>query len=457
VHAVTNLAKEAGNVRTPRFRFSIRGIFILTLGVAVGLAWRQVAGSSIADALLSAFAAWLAIGMFQYAAQRWRSGHDGGQASGQSGAQRPEAVAAIAIGIVVPLCLILSAIHGHLLVLDDGRDVRWVPHGTEAFGEAALLLAICCGYWLTLETPASANRRRSAGTRTISALALLVGALWMSWLLFHETLITSLVHVAIQGVKNYQPTRWVGHLIHDWSPTDKLVGNFVRRGYLSAGILVVGIWLVVSMRRHWERGPWVRSLLAAATIMCVAAEVFLLAWCRAVLPRIAPLEADLVGGQPLVSQFQALVLICISATAVAWRLTAVRLPATAAMDRHGDNQATHLRPSVIWLGVVVILWQYLNEVHLSALSALNFSSLAEYAIAGSLMEPLAILQLALLIILISSLRRRRRGKDVWRPVRWSVDPAMFMTTWFLSFCIALLVPAVGAWYGVTLYLYLGMT
>jgi hypothetical protein len=34
---------------------------------------------------------------------------------------------------------------------------------------------------------------------------------------------------------------------------------------------------------------------------------------------------------------------------------------------------------------------------------------------------------------------------------------MFMTAWLLLFCVALLVPAIAAWYGVALYLHLGMT
>jgi hypothetical protein len=90
-------------------------------------------------------------------------------------------------------------------------------------------------------------------------------------------------------------------------------------------------------------------------------------------------------------------------------------------------------------------------------SAWDFSSFVPYAIAGWLMEPLAVLQLALLVILIPGFRRRWRGKEIDGPARWSIDPAMFVTACVLLFCVGLLIPAVGAWYGVALYLSLGMT
>jgi hypothetical protein len=456
---VTNpsIPSRIGPRRQPRrrLRFSIRGIFILTLGVAVGLAWRRVPGASVPDALLSALATWFAIGMVQYAARKGLCARDTHvETQVRHGA---DAVAAIAIAAVIPLCLILSAISRSAIVSDESRDFL-VSHAAKEFGDASILLAICCGYGLTHGAPRAVDSKQRAGGRTIRAFALLAAALWISWVVLNETLITSLVHTAIQGVEHARPTRWVGHVLQDWSPTDKLAGQFVANAYFSSGLLVIAIAVVVTMCRNWERGRLVRSGLAAAAAVCIAGELALIAWCRSVLPTIAPLEAALIGGQPVLNQLQALTLIFIAATAATWRLTAVRLSLETVNDGQEsgrDNRPIHLRTPILWLGVIVIVWQYWDEVQFAALFATSFAALAD--LAAVWLEPLMILQLALLIIFVSSLWRRWRGKQIERPARWSVNPAMFMTTWLILFCVALVTPAIAAWYGVALYLHLGMT
>src|SRR5262245_41838409 len=268
---------EPGRQPKPRLRFSIRGIFILTLGVAVGLAWRRVPGASVPDALLGALATWISIGMIQHAVRKRDHARDNYiEIQGVHGA---DAIAAMAIAAVIPLCMILSTISRSAIFDDDSRDFL-ISHSAKEFGDASILLAICCGYWLTQGARRAVNAKQRAGGRAIRALSLLAAVLWTSWLVVNETLITSLVHVAIQGVENARPTRWAGHVLQDWSPIDRLAGLFITGAYFSAVLFLSAIAVVVAMCRSWERGRLVRSGLAAAAVVCIAGDVALIAWCR---------------------------------------------------------------------------------------------------------------------------------------------------------------------------------
>lgn len=457
---------DPGDVRPQRprwLRFTLQGLLGLTLAVAVCLAWMRLPQSNMGDALMVAFAVLVAIGLCQEAT--------GGRAKALGNARRLGSddwgqfgarVAACFIGAILVGCLIVWAASRSINLRSYDDDWR-VGRSRDDFGTTVTGLGIFCAYWLSIGNVRPA--RRTTWTNAFDLTALVAAGLFLSWVVVSETMVVSLVAMAIQGVQMAQPERWAGHAFPSTRPPLALMEEFSRRGVWAAAIWCSGVLFTTAVARYWQHGWQVRAVLFAVAIFCFVFDLILLRWAGDVLPSVAPFFADSVGTLPWMNWALAAAIIGTASLLATWCLVCSRQSPAVKGQTHStslDRSSWHLNPFVLLLGIVGLLWQWWKAVDLSFLfGQALFSNVWQriwwgfQAIAHGLMEPVGILRLALLLVLVKALWVVCRGGGSGAIGNWSLEPGRFLSTWLLMVAATLLVPAVFAWYGIALFNLLG--
>src|SRR5262245_52684127 len=124
----------------------------------------------------------------------------------------------------------------------------------------------------------------------LDGVAVVGGIAFLTAMLLDKTWILALVFMAIRGVENAQPWRWMGHeFSSNVGARDLAMAQFVRGGIITAVLFAVGAFCVVLMLRSDQRQRVWRLALLTISATCLGATVWFLTWCRkSVLPALSP-------------------------------------------------------------------------------------------------------------------------------------------------------------------------
>src|SRR5207248_389640 len=143
--------------------------------------------------------------------------------------------AALAVARPFAVVAMLAAAVGLEIAKEFELDVS-ESIALDAFTGSLFSLAIICAY--TTPGRAEIPKPMSRGTVVQSAvgiLALLLGCVWLLYVLIDSQAISGLVHLAIRGVENAQPTRWSGKPFYAFDPQVQLKAVFFRSAIVAAG------------------------------------------------------------------------------------------------------------------------------------------------------------------------------------------------------------------------------
>src|SRR5262245_42709907 len=124
-------------------RFSLFDLFVITLGVAAGLAYHRLSGVRWTDALLIACAAWIIVGMVRHtrsAFRVWRSL--------PSADRETRTGAALALARPIAVVAMLAAAVGFEAARDNRKEFdEFTRYWTQdAFIPSLISLAVICAY-----------------------------------------------------------------------------------------------------------------------------------------------------------------------------------------------------------------------------------------------------------------------------------------------------------------------
>jgi hypothetical protein len=329
----------------PRLRFTLAGLFLCLLGIAIGLAYWRLPQGTIVHGLFASFSAWLLMGQFQKLTSAYTLCIDREAPPADQGRALGSAIASLGI-----ICLIAIAAW-----TDLNLRLRWNSwfSASSVFGtsltwsagqlrEAIFYLAVILAYW----RPNGANlvhSPRAIFLRSFSATVLLAlgsafGALVIWSILSTESLIIALVHYAIRGVLVTQPLRWAGRPFSSpLSPPDHLLADFLQ-GAIAAAVLVAMVILAAIIAfGKWRSSRAIAAIVLCLHAACLVAAGWLLPWSyNTVLPELSPFMRAAIFDQPLVFSLLAPIVVLVTAIVLAQPL-ATRFP--------GDNPFLPSSPS----------------------------------------------------------------------------------------------------------------
>jgi len=451
-----------------RLRFSVFDLLVITFGVAAGLAYHRLPGVGWSDALLVTCATWIVVGMVQ----QMRSAY-GAWRSIPSADRELRTGAALAIARPIAVVSLLAAAVGLEVAKEFELDVS-ESLALDAFIASLFSLATICAYTapgraeITKATP-----RKTVFQSMVGILAMLLGCVWLIYVLISAQTISGLVHLAIRGVEAYQPTRWSGKPFYPFDPQVKLLAEFFRGSVLAALAVAVSAISVVLLTVYWNRRT-TRQLLFMIALAGIALAAYLVHWYWTVgFPTVSPYLAGNTGTQPWY-----VVAAGFSVFAGACFLFAMRY---VPEGRRNDPRATaapppyHLSAAVMSLLLLAMIISatpgWWNVPLISSLwgsptlmADLEFwwnggAGLLElpqlllqvaYALAASYVEePKMLLRLAAILIVFSQLRRWRRGEPVIEALAPVQIGKLLTVTALAALTLLLAIPA-GAWLGFSL-------
>ncbi len=446
-------------------RFSVFDLFVITLGVAVGLAYHRLSGVRWTDAFLVCCATWIAVGMVQQtwsAFVVWRSlaAADSFICNGAVLAMiRPVAV----------LAMFAAAIGFEIAKTTDRRPVEyWAFDG---FTPSLFSLAAICAYTSPArrEVP-RLSPRKTAVRFALDVVALLLGAVLLVYTLVSMQAVSGLVHIAIRGLEATLPTRWAGKPFHPFDLQNDLTRQFFQRAVAAASAAAFSATCTFLVAIDWNRRAR-RWLLIAAAFGSIGFAAYLDNWYWTVgYPSLSPFLAQYTGTQPWY-----IVAAGLSVAASACFLFVMRYAlepcSRASTAEPGLPRAFHLsQPVMILLSVAMIAqgmpdwWDFGSSASLLGLPG-PFSELQSWWNSGARLielppallqiafsclaywidEPKMLLRFAAVLVVANQLRRLRRGEanEVVVPVRAS----KLITISLLAAATLLVVIPAAAWLG----------
>jgi hypothetical protein len=455
-----------------RLRFSVFDLFVVTFGIAAALAYHRVPGVPWTDALLVMCATWVVVGMVQQALAAygvWRGVPIADQEL-RNGAM---------LALVRPIAVVglLAMAVGLEIVKEFELDVS-ESIALDAFTASLFSLAIICAFTAPGRAEiAKSTPRVSVVQAVVSGLALVLGCVWLVYVLVSAQTISGLVHLAIRGVENAQPTRWMDKPFHPYDPQAKLLAEFFWRAIAAAAAVAVSATSVVLLTIYWDRRTSRRLAIGTAVAGIIVAAYFVHWYLTVGFPAVSPFLAANTGTQPWY-----VVMAGISVFAGACFLFAMRnVPEPRLIGRlneHGAPEGSrpyHLSGAVMSLLLLAMIatalpgwWNvpFINSLWGSPtlMSELKFwwsggAGLLElprlllqiaFALGAAYVEePKMLLRLAAILIVVDQLRRWRRG-DVAKESLAPVRMVKLVTVTALAAVTLLLAIPAGAWLGFTI-------
>jgi hypothetical protein len=451
-----------------RFRFTIRDLLVFTFGLAVGFAHSRVAGAQWSDCLLAIFFGWFIIGLAQLAwssIKRWQ----------QSASDLPLDVrcgllldALWPISIIAVVALALGMEDWWNSLSEEGRP-EFSSWTLPAIIQSLLMLAVVCAY--SRFPAANAEQSLGVGAKWQTLIGLVVACLaffWVSLVVRGQILVGALVHVAIEGVYSFQPTRWAGQDFTSPRFFPELRAAFIHwglvAGALCAAAFVLACFFITKKRTHW----FLRQGMLVAWAVCITCACFHTHWAATVaLPVLSPLLADEFS-IPAAVYLLAFVLIAFAAAMLSWRITAsVHEQSAFVPGTQGSTPVPlHRRIPVMGFFLLAALWRSLSIWTVQDFFWGTFGLFGRSSSFWSvqdvlrristitevhLIDPPSMLRLAAIIVVAQQLWLTRRTGDRAPSASASVDPRRFVVGIVLLTIIGIVSTPAMAWYGVAFY------
>lgn len=447
-----------------RFRFSVSGLLVFTFGLAVGLAYSRVKGTSAPDYLFAVFAGWFVVGMAQtswVAFRRWRSA--------ELGLSRSERFA-LALDVSWPLATIgMVALAATMDVLKREQRLNnstndlsfWTLHGLI---QGTFFLAVICGYsgprgWID-----GRQVQRNRMSMLYSLLAIGMSFFWLSCLVHRQFSIPSLVHVAIHGVQLNWPTRWLGRDFAPASIFPELQQQFIDRAMLAATLSALALGLICGIVTCCAHRRIFCACLLLAWLACLGINLWLIYWCFTLaLPTLSPFMTPQILTHSTATYGLGLSLILAAAGMFSWRWTATKEVGTEALRAPCETFIPlHQQPFIMLTFLSATVWSNFEPLRMNfSLPDLNdlqawlqlLMSIVEFY---CVWQPELLLQVAAMLLVARRLWPVGRAKKEIAMPTFAIQPAVFCLSMALTTITIIVAVPTLAWYGFALFLWSGM-
>ena len=450
--------------RSTRLRFSLLGIFIFVLGLAVALAYRRIPNVGWFDTILAACASWIGVGLIQGISNTWRLWR-----------QNRHLPRELQWGFVVELSRQLSA----ALMIAAGATFLLIRQTREddsnhdyMFDWTLVNLAWTIFYFgiVVAYAPQLSSKpvnRTTSGFKWSTAfewIAVALGTYWLLHMLASQMAVTGLVHLAIRGVESYQPLRWMNEPFYPANFHTDLTRQFVERSLLASILVAFAVGSMLLLNRCWNilmmRLGWFLSTLAS---LSGAAMLAWWAWTVA-YPVLSPFLAPQTFTQPAINWVAGLTLVTGAAFIFASSSVLKPVAAPDAVERTPNQMTLQFWFPVMILFLLATLGTCLQDRSFGAIFGSLFGGssrpfgqwLWEYSVAlleGFVGDSRMMMQLAALIVV---------GRQVWQ--RWRREPAppfapsavnpmhFLVVSALAAVCLLVAIPVAG-WLGFVLVVY----
>ena len=437
----------------PWLRFTITEFLIFILGIGAGLARARMKGVEWPNPLFTTFAVWFVVGMVQSAHRAWqRRNNTSPVLLGQS----PRF-----LNLAGPVFAILLVAISGLLYLD--KQERWIWPATLDFVPALAIssaiaflffVGVICGYTDALAPRSLPSERRSVLRSLVNVATWCLAAIWLLIVLWNETAVAALVHLAIHGIRLNQPYRRTGIEIYQFPYPEPLTRQFVL-GAAAAGFLAVTIGvLLLGFSRAQKRGATARSWLVVGWIGAVLANALLLSWCYFVLlPQWSPILTPFLFSEPYAICVAILLLLVGSALVAARTVAEFGLAEPSRNQTQPKAPLLHRRAPVMILFLIAVIWSAANAPEYgwgptvddlqSAWEWLKFKAEVHLTQTDQLVK------VAAFLCVFIALWRNWRLRDA-RQTTMTILPARFFAMWGLWFVTGLVAIPDFLWLGFSL-------
>ena len=314
---------DASSIPKRRFQFSIRGLLLTTLVIAVGCSVGCLKNAKWEDGLLAFAATWVVAGLVQQIADLYRAM---GQATGLSPDQRSGWwFAMLARGA---LAMLLVA---HFLVIEllaTNRLALANPEDESSYlgisGHETLRNAILAMTFLLIFAGLEPNGRprRRPWTPAVDLLTTVAVLVLVVLLLRDRFLVFGLVHIACAGIAMGMLH---GAAASAWIYSDARAWSFFSRALLASGFLVLDLVCLRQVISCWIRKGWLRPIAVATLGISLALTAIFPAWLASDgLKSVSPCFAEVFTIAPINRWFFGMVLAVVFVTAAARRMIPLR-------------------------------------------------------------------------------------------------------------------------------------
>jgi hypothetical protein len=257
-----------------------------------------------------------------------------------------------------------------------------------------------------------------------------------------KTIIYHLVHIAILGIDWSQPLKFSAVNPHDYSLYTKL---FFWLSLL-AGIIVVANWAILGrLARQWSMGIWRRLLwIGLLVIGVVAASAYVIWVYTRALWQISPIFAATGSQAPWHCWIAATLLAIILVTLVTYRMTTNRDPIAESSQvnwRRNPKKYYHEWRTVLTLLAIILIWLqvviFISFLQIWWNNRFTYQSPWIEAVRSILSWPVNLLWLSLILLAVH--RAFVRRADPKRPQAQlpRISPARFATVWLGALAVTI--------------------
>jgi hypothetical protein len=435
------------------WQFTLRGLFLLTFSVALGLSFWKTEQNWYSGALV-AISFWIVLGLAAQVRDLWRSSQAADAMATEDRWGRRFAVAwrLAACLLIAAYVLVCWLARWNLLSLSDHADGQ-VIISSRGMCDAVLITVIIAAI---ASSPRFARPRRRPWSWATGFMGGIAAGAVLVLLLVDKLTIPFLVHITIVDMQMSFPL-WLTRDVTAASSAARLARflDVTTAGVVS--ILVSGVMLrLVALR--WRQGGPARTCLgvllaASLCVMVVLAGVVVLVE----VPTVAPVFAANI---PLPTPYQlgaGVVLVLLLASTVACRWSAQTAnSATGIPTWHCDQTRYHHENRLLlWLLGSVALTQcaivgigLVRQFGLFAAASPLFAAIPPWSALGYLVEdPLYCLSLAVVLLAVQGVAPRwSRVADAAAAAQPRLAPGLFLLIWcVILIIIACSAPILAAW------------
>lgn len=320
---MNDVSDHPPQLRPRRFRFSLLGLFFLTLGIAGGIGVARLIRWDVMEGICAAIVIWLVLGLGQQIRDLWRVR--------QGAPQTAEALMGLCWALAWRIAAIAGALAcvacrwwGYASLTEDAPLDLLNPDIPRRFSEILLVVTLLA----TIDFYDGPRQTRpSAVSRLIGVGAMLAASGAVVILVCSQFLIPVLVHVAIHGVELSQPYRMQGAVIYGQVADQELQAEWLEQGFIATLMLMVSLALMWGLAKQWRAG--LRARLAVGMLLAGALLVlsFELAWAAVyALPRLSPFLLKALPIWQWPAALPAGIGLAAFASAAAWKLSVDECP-----------------------------------------------------------------------------------------------------------------------------------
>jgi hypothetical protein len=448
---------EASNVtdrhHPTSWQFTLRGLFLLTLSVAIGLSYWKVGGDWYGGTL-AAIAFWIVLGLAAQVCDVWIAWR---RSEALTAEERWGHVFAIfwrlALCVLMAVgCVLPPLITSHVVVPNDGEDVEMVSSMDiwNAVLPISLIVAVASSPMLMRPGP------RRPWSWVVALFGGAAGFVLFTLLLHDRLCITFLVHVTIAGIMAAAPL---------WCAEDAVTTYSHQRAVqffdvTTAGVLAILascalLWLFALRWREGGRRRAGLGILLAASLAVMLALTLRIALVE--VPGVTPILAANINVPTAWRLVPSVLLVLLLTTVVAARwskLSAFGPATTAATWRRDDGCYYHERLIIpLFLGGAGLAMGITDVCGIAAAMSFFSNPPGWLAVGYVMMMPSGSLWVAMLLLAVQAVLsawRNRREPFVAEPLRLS--PGLFLLLWVALLAVIVCSAPIFAAWGLALWL-----